>query len=576
MGVARLVLGPLLRYADRTSATVWVETDSACTVQVLGRSARTFAVAGHHYALVVVEGLPPGSVTPYDVRLDDVVAWPEPGSPWPVSTIRTTGAADSVQVTFGSCRVTAPRGRRQDRRVPWRPRALGVDAVAALAERLRCTPQDDLDAWPDVLVLLGDQVYADLPSPQVAAWIRRRRDIRLPPGDGVADFEEYTQLYREAWGDPAVRWLLSTVPTAMVFDDHDVHDDWNTSEAWRRRMQATSWWRDRIAGGLASYWLYQHLGNLDPAALEREPLHARLRSSDEDGWPLLEQLAETADAEADGGKGYRWSFRRDVGRTRLLVVDSRCGRMLEGGAREMVSRPEWDWIVEQCRGEGEVDHLVVATSLPLLLPAAIHHLEAWNQAVCAGAWGARAARFGERVRQGADLEHWAAFDDSFRAMTGLLADVGAGRLGPPPASITVLSGDVHFAYLAEARFPAERGVRSAVHQAVSSPLRNPVQRTIQLVDRFARTRTGRRLTQALSRSASVAPLDQVAWDVTAGPWFDNNVSTLRLRGVSARLVVETAETPDGRTELLRCVLDRQLTPDAPGRTDEPAQRPVVM
>ena len=48
----------------------------------------------------------------------------------------------------------------------------------------------------------------------------------------MADFEEYTRLYREAWADPVVRWVLSTVPVSMIFDDHDVRDDWNTSAAW--------------------------------------------------------------------------------------------------------------------------------------------------------------------------------------------------------------------------------------------------------------------------------------------------------------------------------------------------------
>ena len=68
-----LVLGPVLRYAGTTTATVWVETDSSADVDVLGRLARTFQVDGHHYALVVVEDLLPGSVTPYEVRLDDAV-----------------------------------------------------------------------------------------------------------------------------------------------------------------------------------------------------------------------------------------------------------------------------------------------------------------------------------------------------------------------------------------------------------------------------------------------------------------------------------------------------------------------
>ena len=63
-----LVLGPLLRYAGESEATVWLETDRACEVEVLGRRARTFQVAGHHYAIVVIEELAPDSVQEYDGR----------------------------------------------------------------------------------------------------------------------------------------------------------------------------------------------------------------------------------------------------------------------------------------------------------------------------------------------------------------------------------------------------------------------------------------------------------------------------------------------------------------------------
>lgn len=68
--MAGLRLGPLLRYVDADSATVWVETDRPCEVRVrcgaaAGGTERTWQVAGHHYALVPVTGLAPGSETPY-------------------------------------------------------------------------------------------------------------------------------------------------------------------------------------------------------------------------------------------------------------------------------------------------------------------------------------------------------------------------------------------------------------------------------------------------------------------------------------------------------------------------------
>src|SRR3954454_12908142 len=86
-----LLLGPLLRHVDPVSATIWVEADRPCQVEVLGRRAGTFCVDGHHYALVVVEDLEPGSTTPYEVHLDDRKVWPRPRPAFPASGIRTPG-----------------------------------------------------------------------------------------------------------------------------------------------------------------------------------------------------------------------------------------------------------------------------------------------------------------------------------------------------------------------------------------------------------------------------------------------------------------------------------------------------
>jgi len=59
----------MLRYAGPTEATVWVETDVACEVEVLGHTDRTFAVEGHHFAIVCIKDLEPGTTTAYDVNL---------------------------------------------------------------------------------------------------------------------------------------------------------------------------------------------------------------------------------------------------------------------------------------------------------------------------------------------------------------------------------------------------------------------------------------------------------------------------------------------------------------------------
>src|SRR2546421_8607658 len=82
-----LVVGPVLRYVGRTEATVWVEVDAACQVEVLGQTTPTFEVRGHHYAVVGLTGLDPGTVVEYAVTLDGTEVWPLPGDTRPRSAI---------------------------------------------------------------------------------------------------------------------------------------------------------------------------------------------------------------------------------------------------------------------------------------------------------------------------------------------------------------------------------------------------------------------------------------------------------------------------------------------------------
>src|SRR5215470_8985695 len=404
-----LVLGPVLRHVAQHTATVWVETDRAGTVEILGHREPTFSVAGHHYALVCVRGLEPGGCTPYQVRLDGDVVWPLPGSADPPSLIRTPDPAHPVRISFGSCRYASQAAAGGQ--LP----GYGGDALAMLGRALQRPPAE----WPDLLLMLGDQVYADETTPGTRARLAARRGTGRPPRGQVADFEEYTWLYAESWTDPDVRWLLSTVPSAMIFDDHDVHDDWNTSRSWRSDLQATPWWAERITGALMSYWVYQHIGNLSPEELAADRTYAAVRGSPH-AEPVLRAFAQAADREADGAKGARWSFWRDLGPTRLVVIDSRCGRILDG-RRSMLSKAEQDWIL--ARLDGDYDHLLVGTSLPWLMAPALHAVEAWNERMCEhpSAWR---RRLGERLRRAGDLEHWPAFHDSFGWLAGLVADLG--------------------------------------------------------------------------------------------------------------------------------------------------------
>ena len=545
--MTRLLLGPLLRHVGSTDATVWVETDGPCEVAILGFREHTWMVAGHHYALVGIEGLPTGESTPYDVRLDGDIVWPQPDATMPASRIRTFALDQPVQIAFGSCRYASAAAVLPDDRYD-------ADVLDCYASKIADLPEDE---WPEALVMLGDQVYADETSPQTQQRIRERRDITTGSKEQVADFEEYTWLYSESWTDPQVRWLLSTVPSSMIFDDHDVRDDWNTSQSWRLDMQAKSWWQERIIGALSSYWVYQHLGNLSPNELAENKLYQDVRSAgdDVDVEPLLREYAEAADREADGAKGARWSYRRDFGSVRLLVIDSRCGRILDKGERSMLSEAEFSWIEEQLAGD--YDHLLIGTSLPWLLPRAFHDIEAWNELLSDGRRGKLVANVSEKIRRAGDFEHWAAFRKSFERLALMIKNVASGThagSGSAPATVCVLSGDVHHAYIARPEFD---GVQSAVFQLTCSPLHNRVPPPVRLAFRAAWSRAAERSTRVLLGTIARVPKPIVEWTRLAGPYFGNDLMTLTLSGRHAELLLEQAGPANEQpqlTELTRLTL----------------------
>ncbi|KQW53818.1 glycoside hydrolase [Nocardioides sp. Root1257] len=541
-----LILGPLLRYVDDATATVWVETAEASEVTVVAgehrAAARTFGVHGRHYALVELTGLPPGSRTPYVVRVDDVQVWPSADpdfADFPPSVISTLQPGKPLRVAFGSCRVSVDHDEAGTEQ-------FGVDAMRAYALYMagitESGSEDPGERWPDLALFLGDQVYADETSDEMRAFIQQRRDPEQPPWFELKDYEEYAHLYRLAWTDPANRWLLSTLPTAMIFDDHDIRDDWNTSWTWRQDMEATSWWHDRIVGGLASYWVHQHLGNLGPEERAADELWKRITAYDGPGEldvsDAVDALADRADQHPET---YRWSYSRDFDtQARLVVVDSRAARVLEPERRSMLDDGEMLWLDAQL--QGDVDHLLVGTSLPYLLAPGLHHIESFGEAIAEGAWGGPGRSLGEWARKRADLEHWGAFERGFRDVAGLVLEVAAGRRGRAPRTITFLSGDVHHSYVAEA-WPRDGQVASRILQAVCSPIRNPLPRGMRGFTALAARRATGKVGRLLSLAGRV-PREPIRWSVTEGPWYDNNLAVLELAPAGLRLWWNAGEVVD--------------------------------
>ena len=107
----------------------------------------------------------------------------------------------------------------------------------------------------------------------------------------------------------------------------------------------------------------------------------------EDGGAILRDFAERAADDVDDQHESLWSYARDLGRARLVVIDTRSGRILHHGQRSMLGEDEWQAVEGWLRGD--VEHLLVASSLPLILDHLLHDVEQWNEALAGGAWGPR-------------------------------------------------------------------------------------------------------------------------------------------------------------------------------------------
>jgi hypothetical protein len=207
----------------------------------------------------------------------------------------------------------------------------------------------------------------------------------------------------------------------------------------------------------------------------------------------------------------------------------------------MLPDHQWDWLVGAASG-GDHDHLVIGSSLPWLLAPAVHHVEAMNERLCDSPrqWVAAPA---EKIRRGLDLEHWAAFGRSFEALGMLLGQLGSGP--DAPATISVLSGDVHHSYAVRARLGGD--VHSAVYQLTCSPVHNRLPAVIQAATRLGWSRGAGRLARGLAGLAGT-PAPGVRWNLAAGPYFGNAISTLIHRGREAYVLIEGT---DARARLNR-------------------------
>lgn len=202
-GADLLAQGPVSGATTDTTAHIWLRTcyGTSVTIEYMQSGPATWAaaqrtaaadvVAAHDNTLVAaIDGLTPSTQYIYRVVVDGIVPeqpdahfWtlPAPGAP---AKFRFLTASDAHQI------------RAQDRALP--------------ADTFRHMEQ----AKAQFELLLGDQISVD----DFATF-------------NPASKEAYLRHYRDNWSTIPFRSLLASVSTVMMWDDHDILNDWDAKSS---------------------------------------------------------------------------------------------------------------------------------------------------------------------------------------------------------------------------------------------------------------------------------------------------------------------------------------------------------
>jgi hypothetical protein len=153
--------------------------------------------------------------------------------------------------------------------------AAATENPFALWKKLR----KEHEAAPFALLLMGgDQLYADsvLSLKGVKEWTEkshRKMQAYEPSAQLVGRLDEfYDELYRQRWAEPNMAAILASVPSVMMWDDHDIIDGWGSHDD---VPQGTPMYREIYRAARKYFLLYQLRTAANRSLLDRSQLAKR-------------------------------------------------------------------------------------------------------------------------------------------------------------------------------------------------------------------------------------------------------------------------------------------------------------
>ena len=227
---------------------------------------------------------------------------------------------------------------------------------------------------------------------------------------------------------PQVRRALAHIPTYMIFDDHDVTDDWNLTRGWEQEVYGNPLSKRMIGNVLIGYLLCQGWGN---APKKVAPLIAKVQESM--GESGLNSHDEIIDDLLDFDQ---WHYRLDT-TPPIEVLDTRTQRWRsESNMNKPSGLMDWEALCDFQHSIIGKESVIVVSAAPIY---GVKVIEAIQKVF---------TFFGKALT--VDAENWMAHKGTANVILNIF------RHYKTPPDFIILSGDVHYSFVYDVRLRFRR------------------------------------------------------------------------------------------------------------------------
>jgi hypothetical protein len=282
--------------------------------------------------------------------------------------------------------------------------------------------------------------------------------------DAEAYRQQQTAIDDFVVGLPRVARALAHLPTYMIFDDHDVTDDWNLSALWESTTYGHPFSRRIVGNALVAYALCQGWGNNPEAFGDIMPSVQELSASADPGG---EFDPVRQDALIDHLLAFeRWHYSLQTS-PRMVVLDTRTRRWRSETKRDRPSGLlDWEALSEFQQDILNEKAVIVVSPAPMF---GVKLIEAIQRVF---------TFFGKSLV--VDAENWMAHRGSASVLLNIF------RHSRTPETFVILSGDVHYSFVYDVRL-RNRPDRPRIWQITSSGIKNEFPRSLmEWLDRLNR------------------------------------------------------------------------------------------